>query len=108
MEGSRAVFGVQASIPRSANDANPCTFSQAQLFERGAHRPHERQLLDSAPTLELLLAADGHSRIIECLELNQPFDSIWFAKALDHSMPVVIPAPWEIGGNANVQNSAAT
>src|SRR6266851_3372148 len=92
VEGSRAVCGARASTCGPATDADSCTFIQAQLFEQGVHRPYNRQLLASAPALDLLLAVDSSNRIIKQLGVNQPFDSIFFRTPI--AQLVFIQAAW--------------
>lgn len=67
------------------------------------HRFNEFNLPRAVPFLELFLADNGFSYVIECFHIDQSMDTIFLGETVCKSVLVFIGTPRDVIGHANIE-----
>src|SRR5438034_891179 len=79
-----------------------------QVFPGGVALFNQSDLAGSNPALDLLLAGNGLTNVLQLLEVDQPSDVVLAREPGDQATLVLIHSPHDVVGDPRVQDTRAT
>src|SRR5207247_8836492 len=79
-----------------------------QVFPGGVDVFNQSDLAGSTPALDLLLAGNGLTNVLQLLEVDQPSDVVLAREPGDQATLVLIHSPHDVVGDPRVQDTRAT